>query len=67
MVKPSSEYFIIESIDNLKRSLSAYNGHLSKAIDSFNAILMVQQALLWRLLKGLMSKSKVELKLPLIQ
>ena len=43
MMKSTSEYFMMESIDNLKRSLSAYNGHLSKAIDSFNAILMVQQ------------------------
>ena len=33
----------MESIDNyLKSSLSAYKGHLSKAIDSFNVILMVQ-------------------------
>ena len=32
----------MESTDNLKRTLSAYKGHLSKAIDSFNAILMVQ-------------------------
>ena len=30
----------MESI-NFKRSLGAYKGHLSKAIDSFNAILMV--------------------------
>ena len=42
MVKSTSEYLIMESIDNLKRILSAYKGHLSKAIGSFNAILMVQ-------------------------
>ena len=42
MIKSALEYFIMESIDNLKRSLSAYKGHLSKAINSFNAILMVQ-------------------------
>ena len=42
LVKSASEYFIMESIDNLKRSLSAYKGHLSKARDSFNAILAVQ-------------------------
>ena len=28
----------MESMDNLKSSLSAYKGHLSKAINSFNAI-----------------------------
>ena len=42
MVKSTSEYFITESVDNLKRSLGAYKRHLSKAINSLNAILMVQ-------------------------
>ena len=32
----------MESIDNLRRSLSAYKGHLSETIDAFNAIFMVQ-------------------------